>query len=87
MSKIILYTKDNCTYCNQAKNLLHYKGKSFTEVKIGVDMTREDFVSLFPNIKSVPHIIIDGVQIGGYDKLQEWVTDQGRTFLTEGMAS
>ena len=50
-------------------------------------MTREDFVSLFPNIKSVPHIIIDGVQIGGYDKLQEWVTDQGRTFLTEGMAS
>lgn len=87
MSNIIVYSKDNCPACTQAKNLLLYKGKTFTEVKLGVDMTREDFVSLFPDVKTVPLIIVDGVQIGGYDKLQEWVNDSGRTFLAEGMAS
>lgn len=87
MSNIIVYTKENCTYCVQAKNLLLYKGKTFQEVKIGKDMTREDFVSLFPDVKTVPLIIVDGVQIGGYDKLQEWVNDTGRAFLAEGMAS
>lgn len=80
----IIYTKDNCPFCVQAKRLLQQKDKSYTEVNIGQDITREDFISLFPNVKSVPHIIIDGEQIGGFDKLTEWLnTDAGRSYLAE----
>jgi glutaredoxin 3 len=80
----IIYTKDNCPYCVQAKRLLKEKGKQYIETNIGRDIRREDFISLFPNVKSVPHIIIDGEQIGGFDKLTEWLdTAAGRNFLAE----
>ena len=83
-NNVVVYTKDNCPYCVQAKNLLTNKNVSYTEMKIGVDLTREDFISIFPNVKTVPHIIINGEQIGGFDKLNEWLgTDAGRNFLAE----
>ena len=83
-SKIIIYTKDNCPHCVNAKKLMTHHGKDYQEMKIGGDLTREDFISIFPNVKTVPHIIIDGEQIGGYDKLNEWLnTDAGRLFLAE----
>lgn len=72
MSKIIVYSKTNCPYCVKAKQLLTIKGKEFTEVVIGVDMLREDFMATFPDVRTVPFIVIDGVKIGGYDNLVEW---------------
>ena len=38
---VILYTKDACSYCTNAKLLLNSKGISYTEYKIGEDFTRE----------------------------------------------
>ena len=87
MSNIVIYSKDHCPHCVQAKNLLTIRGKQFTEVKINQDITVEEFKTLFPDAKTVPIVMINGVQIGGYNELQEWVNDQGRTFLAEGMAS
>ena len=83
-NKVIIYTKDNCPYCVNAKNFLIQHGKTFTEVNIGTDIRREDFISIFPLVKTVPHIIINGDEIGGYDKLTEWAaTPAGRNFLAE----
>lgn len=73
MSEIIVYSKPDCPYCVKAKALLHIKQQPFTESVIGQDILREDFVSLFPDVRSVPLIVIDGVKIGGYDKLVEWL--------------
>lgn len=67
----IVYTKDNCPYCVKAKALLTIKQVPFTEVKLGVDMQREDFIALFPEQKTVPLIIMDGVKYGGFDRLTE----------------
>jgi glutaredoxin 3 len=83
-SNVIIYSKANCPYCDRAKALLSLKNKQYQEMKIGEDLTRDDFVSIFPNVKSVPHIIINGDEIGGFDKLTEWFdTDAGRDFLAE----
>ena len=83
-NNVIIYTKDNCSHCINTKNFLQQHQKTFTEVNIGTDITREDFISIFPNVKSVPHIIINGEQIGGFDKLTEWLgTDTGLSFLAE----
>ena len=82
MSKhIVLYTKDNCSYCVMAKQYLHSKNLNYHEMKLGVDLTREEFVSIFPEVKSMPFIIIDGEKVGGYDKLQEWATRPEQHFL------
>lgn len=83
MSNVVIYTKDNCPYCVQAKNLFTNKGQQYTEMKIGADLSREDFISLFPEVKTVPFIIIDGEKVGGYDKLIEWYDRPERTFLAE----
>jgi glutaredoxin 3 len=83
-AKVTIYTKDNCPYCVSAKNLLEEKGKEYKEINIGRDIRRDDFMSLFPNVKTVPHIIINGDEIGGFDKLTEWLdTTAGRSFLAE----
>lgn len=67
----IVYTKKQCPYCDQAKMLLSLKDIEYTEVVIGEDMQREDFMSLFPEQRTVPLIIMDGVKYGGFDKLRE----------------
>ena len=82
-NNIIIYTKDNCPYCVQAKNLFTNKGQQYTEMKIGVDLTREDFMGLFPDVRTVPFIIINGEKVGGYDKLIEYYDRPERTFLAE----
>jgi glutaredoxin 3 len=83
-NKVTIYSKDNCPYCVQAKRLLEEKGKSYKEINIGRDIRRDDFMSLFPNVRTVPFIIIDGDEIGGFDKLTEWLdTPTGRSFLAE----
>ena len=70
--KALIYTKQNCSYCVKAKNLLNIKQVEFTEVEIGKDMLREDFISMFPEQKSVPLIFIDDNRIGGYDDLRKY---------------
>ena len=83
-SNTVIYTKDNCPHCVNAKKLLNSKKKTYQEMKIGEDLSREDFISIFPNVKTVPHIIINGDEIGGFDKLNEWLgTDAGRSYLAE----
>lgn len=83
-NNVIIYTKEHCPYCDRAKSLLLIKNKHYEEMKIGEDLTRDQFITIFPNVKTVPHIIINGDEIGGFDKLTEWLsTDAGRSFLAE----
>lgn len=65
----IIYTKENCTYCAQAKNLLNKMGKDYIEYKLDVDFTREDILNLFPHAKTFPQIIYEGEHVGGFTDL------------------
>ena len=53
----VVYTKDNCPACNTLKQSLIQNGVKFTEIKIGRDISREEFIDTFPNVKSVPHMV------------------------------
>jgi glutaredoxin 3 len=79
----IIYTKDNCPYCVQAKNLFSLKGETYQEMKIGVDLTREEFMEIFPDVKTVPFIIIDEERVGGYDRLVEYYNRPEQQLLAE----
>lgn len=79
----IIYTKDNCPFCVQAKNLFSLKGETYQEMKIGVDLTREEFMEIFPDVKTVPFIIIDEERVGGYDRLVEYYNRPDQQFLAE----
>lgn len=73
---IEIYSKENCTYCASAKNLLTSRNKMFTEHKLGVDYTREQLLEKFPNAKSFPVILIDGYHIGGFNELNKILTEE-----------
>ena len=66
---ILVYTKDNCPYCVRAKALLSSRSMEQMERRIGIDITRDEFLEAFPNARTVPQIVFDGELIGGYDDL------------------
>jgi len=70
--KVIIYSKDNCTNCLKVKNKLSKYNP--TILLLGKDITREEFFKRFPNIKSVPQVIINNKHIGGYKDVEKWLT-------------
>jgi glutaredoxin 3 len=67
---VTVYSKNNCPFCVQAKNLLKLKGIDFQEVKIDEDTTAKEFV-LSEGHRTVPQIYKDGRVLveGGYQGL------------------
>jgi len=67
---ITVYSKNNCPFCVQAKNLLKLKGVEYTEVKIDEDASAKDFV-LAEGHRTVPQLYKDGKLLveGGYQGL------------------
>ena len=72
----IVYTKPNCHFCGSAKLLLTIKQIPYTEVEIGKDILREEFLDTFPAVRSAPLIIMNGVTIGGYEQLKTHLDDR-----------
>ena len=84
---VILYTKEPCSFCTNAKLLLNSKGIAYTENKLGQDFTRETLLELFPGATTYPVIVVDGFNIGGYKELKEHLDSQlseNRKLLMEG---
>lgn len=77
--EIIVYSKQGCSYCVRAKNLLDNLNLEFEERKL------EDFSStealledIGKKIRTMPQIKIDGELIGGYNQLVEYFNDKGQ---------
>lgn len=71
MTKAIVWSKDNCPFCDQAKALLSIKGIEFEERKIGYEWTRENLLEQVPTARSVPQIFLDEEYIGGFTELKQ----------------
>ena len=71
----IIWGKDQCPLCDQAKNLLKSKGLTFEERNLtSGKWTREQLLEVVPDARSVPQIFINGEHIGGYQKMVEWIS-------------
>jgi glutaredoxin len=68
----IIWSKDACPFCVQAKALLKRKGIEFEERKIGDGYTREDLLAVAPTARTVPQIFLDGELVGGYTDLRDY---------------
>lgn len=68
--RAIIWSKDNCTYCVQAKKLLEQKGIQFEERKIGDGYTKEDLLEAVPNARTVPQIFLNDELVGGFTELR-----------------
>lgn len=85
---IEIFSKNNCSYCDKAKQLLRIHGKDYIEYKLDEDFTREVLLSRFPEAKSYPIIVVDGFNIGGFEQLNKYITEEAqdsRKLLNEGI--
>jgi len=72
MSKAIVWSKNQCPYCDQAKALLKMKGVEFEERNINKDYDREDLLAAVPTARTVPQIFLDDKLIGGFTELKKY---------------
>lgn len=67
---IVIYGTQNCHFCYKARELAANNGVEAEYIEAGHDLV--EFGNLFPNAKTVPQIIVDGICIGGYDSLKSF---------------
>lgn len=68
-----LWTKPECTWCEQAKKLLALKEKEYTIKTLDVDFSRDQLRLRFPEATVYPVISVDGKYIGGYAELLDFL--------------
>ena len=70
--KAVVWSRDMCAHCEQAKGLLKMKGIEFEEKKVGHGYTKEDLLEAVPTARTVPQILIDDQLIGGFPELKQY---------------
>lgn len=73
--KAVVWSKYNCTFCDQAKALLDSKGIPYEEKKIGDGYTKEELLEAVPTARSVPQIFLDEQYVGGFPELKAKLTE------------
>ena len=79
----IVWSKENCPHCDQAKSLLKDHDISFEERKIGEGYTKEQLLESVPTARSVPQIFLYGQYVGTYNDLVSYL-ENNTTGSTEG---
>jgi|TARA_B110000977_G_scaffold188213_1_gene256201 glutaredoxin len=75
--KVVIYSKQQCPYCDMAKRLAEQKGYELTVYMLDEDFNREALMENFPGARTFPQIIADDVKIGGYTEFKALVMREG----------
>jgi glutaredoxin 3 len=73
--KAIVWSKDQCPYCDQAKALLKSRNIEFEERNIMHGWTKEQLLEAVPNARTVPQIFLDDELVGGFTELRTKLTE------------
>ena len=87
MRRIEIYTKDWCRHCVSAKALLRNKGFAYEEIDVTDDAEQEEVMQTRSARRSVPQIFVDGVHLGGFDKLVALDSVAGSTRHLDGISN
>ena len=77
--KAIVWSKDSCPFCVQAKALLESRGIEYEERNVSHDWTREQLLEAVPTARTLPQIFLDQ-ELVGFDYFMDiiFVVDQSR---------
>ena len=74
--KAIVWSKDQCPYCIQAKALLDSKGIEYEERNImHGTYTKEQLLEAVPTARTLPQIFLDEEYVGGFNELRKKLND------------
>ena len=66
----VVWSKDSCPFCVQAKALLESKGVKFEERNVSQEWTREQLLEAVPTARTLPQIFLNDKLIGGFTELR-----------------
>jgi glutaredoxin 3 len=70
--KAIVWSKNACPFCTQAKALLNQKGIEYEERNISEEKwTKEQLLEAVPTARTLPQIFLDDNYIGGFTELRK----------------
>jgi glutaredoxin len=76
--EIVIYSKNNCVFCNKAKHLVKSLGLTYEEKKMEeFDSPQAMLEDIGKQVRTMPQIKIDGKLVGGYNQLIEYFADKG----------
>ena len=74
--KAVVWSKDQCAFCVQAKALLDSKGIEYEERNImHGTWSREQLLEAVPGARTVPQIFLDDELVGGFTELKQRLTN------------
>lgn len=69
MANVMIYTTNDCPYCNAAKRLLQSKNVTFEEINIENDDQKRKWLQETTGQRTVPQIFINDQSVGGFEEL------------------
>ena len=69
--KAVVWSKNQCPFCVQAKALLESKGIEFEERNVSTNWTKEQLLEAVPAARTLPQIFLDDNYIGGFTELRK----------------
>lgn len=68
-----VYGKATCPFCDKAKELLQQHNLEIDYRDVGDSEVKQELLNLYSEAKTVPQIFTNGVRIGGYTDLVEYL--------------
>jgi len=76
MKNFVVYSKDDCPYCDRIQKVLELTQQNFVRYKLGVDFEKEEFYNEFGQGSTFPQVIYDGEILGGCTETIQWLREQ-----------
>ena len=76
---IYIWGKPQCPSCLKAKALCEQRGFDYEYLELGKDFEREKVLEEFPEARTFPQIVVNGLKVGGYDQFTSYLEDTGYT--------
>ncbi len=68
---IEIYGKEQCPYCDMAKNLAEQKGLEYEYKQLGIHFELHELLEKAPTARTFPQIFINGENIGGFTEFSK----------------
>jgi len=70
-----VYGRPNCNWCVAAKQILNQYGMNYSYSIVGEDIGINEITEMFPGVRTVPIVVVDGKRIGGYEELKAYLEE------------
>ena len=71
----IIYGKNECPMCMKIKMVLEMLGKEYDYRELDKDYTEEEFQQLFPDVRMLPQIMLEGKVIGDANQTLKYLKE------------